>query len=63
MSVEARLIVTYISILVLEQRSADAIDAIEKVQTANIRDKLLKANLKKLYAIALKDQKKVNGAY
>ena len=53
MSVETRLIVTYISLLVLDQKYADAIRAIEIVQATNIRERLLKANLKKLHAIAL----------
>ena len=65
MSVETRLIVTYISLLVLDQKFADAIRAIEIVQASNIRDRLLKANLKKLHAISLmkSDTPRVNEAF
>ena len=65
MAAEMRLIVTYISILVLDMKYNDAIRAIDIVQASNIRDRLLKANLKKIHAISLmkSDTPRVNEAY
>ena len=47
------LIVTYISLLVLNQKFSDAIRAIEIVNSSEPTDPLLQANLKKLHAFAL----------
>ena len=53
MSDDELLIVTYIGILVLNEKYGDAMRAIEIVQSSEPTDPLLKANLKRLNAISL----------
>ena len=53
MSNDSLLIVTYISLLCLNQKYGDAIRAIEIVNSSEPTDPLLLANLKKLNALAL----------
>ena len=53
MSNDSLLIVTYIGILVLNEKYGDAIRAVEIVQSSEPTDLLLIANLKRLNAMSL----------
>ena len=53
MSVETRLIITYISLLVIDEKFSEAERAIDIVHATHIRERLLRANIKKLHAMCL----------
>ena len=53
MSVETRLIITYISLLVIDEKISEAERAIDIVHATHIRERLLRANIKKLHAMCL----------
>ena len=65
MSVETRLIITYISLLVIDEKFSEAERAIDIVHATHIRERLLRANIKKLHAMCLMKQKnpKINESY
>ena len=65
MSVETRLIITYISLLVIDEKFSEAERAIDIVHATHIRERLLRANIKKLHAMCLMKLKnpKINEAY